>query len=40
MAILTVGELFGEENLIRNENRSFGVKCISPKGELLMIKKD
>ncbi|EAS07008.4 cyclic nucleotide-binding domain protein (macronuclear) [Tetrahymena thermophila SB210] len=40
LTVLGQNELFGEENLLMSENRTFGVQCKTVTGELLMIKKD
>ncbi|KAL4474134.1 hypothetical protein ABPG72_002859 [Tetrahymena utriculariae] len=40
LTALGQNELFGEENLLMSENRTFGVQCKTVTGELLMIKKD
>lgn len=36
---ISEGEFFGEEDIINNRNRTFGVFCSSSGGVLLMIKK-
>ncbi len=37
IAILTEGEIFGEEDVLANKPRRFSAKCVSPKGELLVM---
>lgn len=39
IALLTNGEIFGEEDLMKNRKRSYSIKCISPKGIVRIISK-
>jgi hypothetical protein len=37
--MLSNGEMFGEEDLIKNKRRSYSIKCISPQGIVRIISK-
>lgn len=39
IAILGNGELFGEEDLINGNKREYGIKCLSPKGIIMIINR-